>query len=354
VKVRAAAVPLALACLLAAGCQSVPRDVIGETPGAEEIAGLDAYGVRLAGLSLNPDAVGLAALRGELEAIAARPGLGRRLVARVDGLRAEGALLAGDAALARALAGRAASLTDGEEGIWRVRAMLEPDASRRLALLEEGIAKADAPARLLCERGRLLLASGRYAEAAQDLDEGLRGVATGYRALYETDRDRALVLARAGVDAFGPGTAIADLGAALTVRVMIERTFGETRFLSALTTEANPGFAAGLAAVKDAGLLLDPAGNPEAVAGRRHVAFFLWGIVARLERDPRLLTAYRTKYTASPVADVPIDAPWFDAALGVVEQEIMDLPDGVHFQPDAQVTGLDFLAMLAALRARYR
>jgi hypothetical protein len=272
----------------------------------------------------------------------------------VDGLRAEAAFLAGDVALARALVARAASLTDGEEGIWRVRAMLEPDATRRLALLEEGIAKADAPARLLCERGRLLLAAGRYAEAAQDLDEGLRGVEAEYRAFYEADRERALALARAGADAVGPGTAIADLGAALTVRAMIERTYAQTRFLSALTTEANPGFAAGLAAVKDAGLLLDPAGNPEAVAGRRHVAFFLWGIVARLEHDPRLLTAYRTKYTASPVADVPIDAPWFDAALGVVEQEIMDLPDGVHFQPDAEVTGLEFLAMLAAMRARYR
>jgi hypothetical protein len=138
------------------------------------------------------------------------------------------------------------------------------------------------------------------------------------------------------------------------VRAMVERTFAETRFLSALTTDPSPSFTNQLAAVKAAGLLLDPAVKPETVASRKDVAFFLWGIVARLEHDTRLLTAYRTRYTASPVPDVPIDAPWFDAALGVVEQEIMDLRDGVHFQPDAPFTGLELLAALTTLRARYR
>ena len=350
---RWAAALLALACLLAAGCQSVPRDVVVETPGEREIAGLDAYGVRLAELSIAPDAASLAALRAELDAAAASPGLSRRLSARVDGMRSEAALLAGEAALARTLAARAASLTDGEEVVWRVRAALEPDDGRRLALLEQGIAKADAPARLFCERGKLLLALGRYAEAAQDLDEGLRGIATGYRVLYEADRDKALALARAGVDAAVPAAAIEDLGAVLTVRAMVERTFEETRFLSALTADPNPRFPAQLAAVKAAGLLLDPA-EADTVATRKHAAFFLWGIVARLEHDTRLLTAYRTKYSASPVPDVPIDAPWFDAALGVVEQEIMDLPDGVHFQPEASLTGIEFLTTLTAMRARYR
>jgi hypothetical protein len=353
-KARAAAALLALACLLTAGCQSVPPDVVVETPGEKEIAGLETYGLRLAELSTRPDSASLAALRGELDRTAASPGLSRQLSARVDGLRAEAALLAGDSVRARALAAHAASLTDREEGVWRVRAALESDDGRRLALLEEGIAKADAPARLRCERGRLLLASGRYAEAAQDLDEGLRGLAPDYRVLYEADRDTALSLARAGADGVGPGAAVADLGAALTVRAMVGRSFEETRFLSALTTEASPNWATQLAAVKAAGLLLDPDVKSDTVVTRKDVAFFLWGIVARLEHDARLLTVYRTRYTASPVPDVPIDAPWFDATLGVVEQEIMDLRDGVHFQPDAPVTGLDFLAMLAAMRARYR
>ena len=58
-------------------------------------------------------------------------------------------------------------------------------------------------------------------------------------------------------------------------------------------------------------------------------------MVARTEHDQKLLTRYRLKYASSPVPDVPVDAPWFDAVLGVVEREIMDLPDGVNFKPDA-------------------
>jgi hypothetical protein len=32
----------------------------------------------------------------------------------------------------------------------------------------------------------------------------------------------------------------------------------------------------------------------------------------------------------------------------------MDLPDGVHFQPEVPLTGLEYLAMLGAMRSRYR
>ena len=34
------------------------------------------------------------------------------------------------------------------------------------------------------------------------------------------------------------------------------------------------------------------------------MAFFLWGLVARTERDPGLLTRYRQRYSFSPVPDV--------------------------------------------------
>jgi hypothetical protein len=76
--------------------------------------------------------------------------------------------------------------------------------------------------------------------------------------------------------------------------------------------------------------------------------------VARTERDPALLRKYRTKYGASPVPDVPVDAPWFDSVLGVVEREMMDLPDGILFKPDDSVTGIQYLDMLGSLSRQYR
>ena len=349
------AVICAAACLVTA-CESVPTDVVVTTTGNPQTTVFASYEGRLVELEIAPNAKDLALLRAELEKAAARPGLSRRVLARADALRAEAAFLAKDLPATRALATSAAAFSDSGEGAWRMRAALEQDRTRRLALLEQGIARADAPSRLLCERGRELLAAGRYAEAAQDLDEGLRGLAPKYGTIYGAERDKALSLARAGRNG---GTAPranteAGLDAPLTLRTMVERTLSETRFLSALSSDPAPGFEAILPAVKAAGLLLDPGVPPETRLSRKQVAYFLWGIAARLTHDPKLLTSYRSKYAASPVADVPIDAPWFDAAIGVVEQEVMDLADGVHFRPDAPVTGVEYLGMLEAMKNRYR
>jgi hypothetical protein len=347
---------LVLAVCLAASCRSLPSDRIVQSPGEEETAAFEAYALRLLDLRLAPDPIRLAALRGELDSAAARPGLSRLAQARWESLRAEAALLAGELPAAKKLAEAAARLSDTVEGPWLVRAALESAPAKRLAVLEEGIAKAETKSRLLCERGRELLKAGRYAEAAQDLDEGLRGLDPRYRALYGPDRERAFSLAQAVRDA---GTSVTverpeTLDAPLTVRSLVERAFSQTRLLASLSSDPKPTYAAALPALKAAGLLLDPSALPDAPALRKTVAFFLWGIVARTEHDPKLLTRYRRKYSFSPVPDIRVDEPWFDAVLGVVERELMDLPEGTNFLPDEQVTGLEYLSILQRLQKPYR
>jgi hypothetical protein len=335
-------------------CASAPPDRVVQSAGQEEIASLDSLEARLLALTLSPDTAALSGLRRDLDKAAASQGLSRQLQARVEALRGEAALLARDLPAARSRSESAAALSDAEEGVWIVRAALEEDPAKRLAILETGLSKAAPRFRLLCLRGRELVAAGRYAEAAQDLDEGLRGLDPGYRALYGPDRDKAFALARAAQDG---GTAVAQpdtLAAQLTIRVMTERAFAETRLLSALSADPKPSYQAALPALSAAGLLLDPAAGPDTPALRKNVAFFLWAIIARAEHDPKLLTRYRAKYTTSPVPDVPTDSPWFDAALGVVEREIMELPDGVHFNPDGPVTGMEYLSMLGRLQKQYR
>jgi tetratricopeptide (TPR) repeat protein len=346
----------AVMVLAAASCRTVPQDQVGRSAGAEQVAALDTFDMRLLELRLAPDASALAALRADLDRAAAEPGLNRRLRARVEALKAEAALRGRDLSAARKSADSAAALTDAEQGVWIVRAALEAAPAARLSLMDKGIARVDDKSRLLCERGEELLKAGRYAQAAQDLDEGLRGLDPRFNALYGTDRDRAFSLVQAARDA---GTsAAADqpawLDLPLTLRGMIDRAVFETRFLAALSPDPKPSVDSLLPAVKDAGLLLDPAASPGAPALRKNVAFFLWGVISRTEHDPKLLTRYRLKYTVSPVPDLDVNEQWFDAALGVVEREVMDLPDGVHFNPDAPVTGLEYLGILGKLKKLYR
>ena len=342
--------------LAAASCRTVPPDQVGQSAGAEQIAAMDTFDMRLLELRLTPDAAGVAALRSDLDSAAAQPGLNRRLRARAEALKAEAALLARDLAAAKTFADRAVALSDAEQGVWIVRAALEPNPGMRLSLMDTGVARADEKSRLLCERGEELLKAGRYAQAAQDLDEGLRGLDIRFKALYGKDRDRAFSLAQAARDS--GGGAVTDTSGSLedplTLRGMVLRAVSETRFLAALSPDSKPPFDTLLPALKDAGLLLDPAASPDTPALRKNVAFFLWGVISRTEHDPKLLTRYRLKYTTSPVPDLDVNEQWFDAALGVVEREVMDLPDGVHFSPDATVTGLEYLGILGKLKKLYR
>jgi hypothetical protein len=153
--------------LAAASCRTVPPDQVGQSAGAEQIAALDMFDARLLELRLTPDAAGLAAVRADLEGAAAQPGLNRRLRARVEALKAEAALMARDLSAARRSADSAAALSDAEEGVWIVRAALEPDPAARLSLMDAGVARADEKSRLRCERRTWMKASAGWTPASR-------------------------------------------------------------------------------------------------------------------------------------------------------------------------------------------
>jgi tetratricopeptide (TPR) repeat protein len=345
--------------IYAVSCRSAPfadfTPIQGSSLEERELA-LDAVALRLFDFRLSPDALGLSAVKAELAQDSELPGLSRPVQARVTALQGEAALLAGDAAAAKSFADKAAGLSDAEEGVYYIRASLQTDSAKRLLILEDGIGRAAVKFRLLCERGEELFKIGRYAEAAQDLDEGLRGLDSRYKDLYGADRDRAFSLAQAVREGGSLAMTVTpqNMDAALTLRTMVGRAFAQTRLLSAFSADAKPSLESVLPALQKAGLLISPDAPPDSPVARKDVAFFLWGIVARTERDMSLLQKYRTKYAASPVQDVPVDAPWFDAVLGVVEREIMDLPDGMTFKPDGPVTGIEYLEMLQRLSKQYR
>ena len=84
---------------------------------------------------------------------------------------------------------------------------------------------------------------------------------------------------------------------------------------------------------------------------RRFCASFIWNAWVRKNGNLKMFTRYSDKYkksgrTKSPVADVPLDDVDFDAILGVIENEFMELPDGRNFYPDEEVTSVQFLTWI--------
>ncbi|MEL3909220.1 MAG: S-layer homology domain-containing protein [Treponemataceae bacterium] len=86
---------------------------------------------------------------------------------------------------------------------------------------------------------------------------------------------------------------------------------------------------------------------------RKDTAIFLWHLICG--NDESKLSKYSNKYktrTRSPIPDVPIGAVFFDAALAMIESDIMQLIDGRNFSPDDFVTGAEFYKYLQKAKDR--
>lgn len=86
---------------------------------------------------------------------------------------------------------------------------------------------------------------------------------------------------------------------------------------------------------------------------RKLCARFIWNLFVQKKGNQSLRTKYSARFLklqnpATPVPDVMITDKDFDAVLGTVENEIMELPDGRNFNPDEKVSNVDFLKWIQA------
>lgn len=87
---------------------------------------------------------------------------------------------------------------------------------------------------------------------------------------------------------------------------------------------------------------------------RQLCARFMWNVYCikknYTDQKTKYSTVYRDSYGMSPIPDVDLNSPDFDAILGVVENEIMDLPDGQNFQPEELVAASVFNAWFGKIK----
>ena len=292
---------------------------------------LDASRRRLA--SLEPKPAEAAAVRGASPA----------WYAALEALRGERALLAEDRKTAEAALASALALAPDSELALLLLSRLAPDPEARLEALEKALPVADGSFRLQIERGSALLALGRSAEALAAFDSSLPFLPEPWTRLRTPERDRAWALREGPVS----GGALAALGDGPSTWSAFAALLRERSTLLDALPGAAKSDAAALDALARAGMLapgLDPAFARSASAEpptRAEAAFTLWRLVMRTR--PEQLDRYSKRYAGrrSPIEDVPLGHPSFDAVLGLVELEVVELPDGRTFIPDAYPSGYD-------------
>lgn len=86
-------------------------------------------------------------------------------------------------------------------------------------------------------------------------------------------------------------------------------------------------------------------------------ARYLWNIYCDLKKKPALKIRYSSAYSSSkkpsPVKDVDVSNEDFDAILGCIEYGLMNLTDGINFNPSSSVSGIEFNESLEKLTKKF-
>lgn len=192
---------------------------------------------------------------------------------------------------------------------------------------------------------------GSYVSAVAKFDEAFLALEPFYRDAYGTLRNKSWKLRNMTDNQ----TSISDLLSLdrITVMQMIILTNQNPDLLFNYTSGKAVSEKELFNKIAGSGLL-NPASKPldesnaltrDSIVTRLVAARFLWNLYNHRENTLQLVTKYSEAYKnkkRSPILDVKLDSPDFDAALGCVENEIMHLEDGIEFGAEKEISGSEF------------
>ncbi len=275
--------------------------------------------------------------------------------ARLEAWAGRLALAAGNRQEATRRYGRSVALVPGDIPALVLSSRLERDPVKRLATLEKTKTLFPDSGELRVEEGRTAFELGRYREAVVAFDAGFPLLQPAYREAYQSERDSAWSLRDQSASDGARTRAVSSVNAVTwddVVAVSLERP-GFLDFMTAgKEWKTDRAFAALAKSSHIPNGPLAPA-KRETTVRRGELAWYLWRTSLERSGASSLANRYSARWAAnpsmqSPIPDVSPASPWFDGALGCVEREIMSLPDGRQFFPDAPVSGTELLKALKA------
>lgn len=257
----------------------------------------------------------------------------------------------------------AKAVTGGDDYVMLLASKLQKTEKDSLSFCDE-ILSVDANNSIITmAKGVLLYNAGEYDKAVALIDQAFiqfdNQGRNNYRTVYNDFRDKVWTLYSTGISSEKGSE---DLTKELSKEDMVFLAYAKSSALTDLTrgTKLNKNqlynkvFAAGLFnAAKDSENLQNSAAliTDSQSVNRLACARFLWNLYVLNKGNPQLASRYTSRYSKipnakSPVSDIEIQNLDFDAVLGVVDNEIMNLPDGKNFKPSDKVRILDYLTFL--------
>ena len=196
---------------------------------------------------------------------------------------------------------------------------------------------------LVLENALTFYAGKKYADSVAKFDEAFLTLDEFYQISYRKIRDLAWSLRN--VDSDSESADLLSLPE-ITVSQMLSIAKSKSDFLYNLAGGKKMSEREFYYRVFSYGLLESASAESPAVDSGTLVskilsARFLWNLY-NAKKGGGDLKKYSGKMKKSPVLDLPLDSPDFDAVLGCVENEFMSLEDGRNFKSEKNVSGVDF------------
>ena len=197
-----------------------------------------------------------------------------------------------------------------------------------------------------------------YLQAVAKFDEAFISLESYYHEAYELMRNEAWKFREISGKLTTDETEILKLDV-INLFQMLSFTQNTTDFLFKYTASKKYSEDALIKQVVSSGLLNPINGesdikdlNKSTVVTRQLAARFLWNLY--LERNGLSREEIYGKQFKmvgfSPIGDLDLDSPDFDAVLGCVEKEIMELVDGENFYPEEYMSPIDFNVSLSKIK----
>ena len=204
---------------------------------------------------------------------------------------------------------------------------------------------------LLLEEALICYENTDYTKSVACFDEAFLSLDSSYRGAYENLRNISWKLR--GTSANSSVAALLALKE-ISVMQMLQITNEDSQLLYNYTLGKDLSNNELYKKIAGAGLLnpvsqelsAENALSKTTIVNKLTAARFLWNLYNHKKNTVQLLTKYSDYYKnqkrRSPVLDVKAGNPDFDATLGCVENEILQLEDGLNFEGEKLVSGAEF------------
>lgn len=347
-----------LLLFLLVSCTSVPEDTMISTVQAEEVQVVQETAQRLAYLDGThilgkPDLAAAAQLLSDVQVALEDTSLPAAARSQLVAFRGRVNLILGDMKSAKA---------DYEEALRLNKSELQAEIlGVRLGLIEDigslVIGRNQQPYVTL-EKALASYRAEHYLEAVAQFDEAFISLDESYRQAYSQLREQAWRLRDLSSSQDKDVRELLKQDA-ITLAQMISLIQGQGDLLYKYTGSKKVDASQALRQLKAQGLFYSINSwtdvdtlTKDTILSRALAARFLWN----LYHDRRGTLGDAPKYShqfvsmGSPIQDVPLNSPDFDAILGCIEREFLDLPDGMNFFPEQPMSGVDFNESIQKMR----